>query len=77
MDERFAHIDERFVALKESIEERFNQIDRRFEEVNQGFDKLNSTLKWAFGLFAGLLVVIIVGTLAIIIKVLFAGKLTP
>ena len=84
-------MDERFVALKESMEERFAQVDsrfaqvdscfaqvdRRFEEVNERFDKLESTLKWAVGLLVGLFVPVIVGILAIIIKMFFLGKLTP
>ena len=82
MDKRFVRIDERitdlketmderFVALKVNIEERFAQVDRRFEEVNQRLDKLESTLKWASGLLAGLFVPVIVGILAIIIKMFF------
>lgn len=85
MDERFVALeksmDERFVALKESMEGQLAQADKRFSEfrenvnmrfenVNMRFDKLESTLKWSIGLF----VPVIVGILAIIIKVFFFGK---
>ena len=69
MEERFAQVYRRFDESREYV-------DMRFEEVNQRFDKLDSTLKGAFGLLAGLFVPVIVGILAIIIKMFFSGKIS-
>jgi hypothetical protein len=82
MDERFVQVDRRFIELKESmderfvqvekrVDERFVQVDRRFvelkESVNKLFDKSDATLKWVIGLFS----LVIIGILAIIIKMFF------
>ena len=91
MDERFAHIEARFAQVDrrfdesreevnmrfEEVNQRFEEVNQRFEGVNQRFDKLESTLKWAVGLLAGLFVPVIVGILAIIIKMFFSGKISP
>ena len=60
MDERFVQVDRRFVELKESV-------DKRFDEIKKRFDKSDATIKWVIGLFSP----VIVGILAIIIKMFF------
>ena len=70
---RFEEVNQRF----DGVNQRFEEINQRFDGVNQRFDKLESTLKWAVGLLASLFVPVIVGILAIIIKMFFAGKISP
>ena len=72
---------QRITDLKENMDERFAQVDRRFEDVDKRFDrvdkrfdKLDATLKWVIGLVIGLFSPIIVGILAIIIKMFIFGK---
>jgi hypothetical protein len=71
MDERFVQVDRRFTELKESMDERFVQVDRRSVDlkgsVDKLFDKSDATLKWVIGLFSP----VIIGILAIIIKMFF------
>jgi len=77
IEARFAQVDRRFDESREEVNMRFEEVNQRFEGVNQRFDKLESTLKWGIGLLAGLFVPVIVGILAIIIKMFFSGKLGP
>ncbi|MFQ6041767.1 MAG: hypothetical protein ACE5PV_12990 [Candidatus Poribacteria bacterium] len=73
VDMRFEEVNQRF----DGVNQRFEEVNQRFEGVNQRFDKLESTLKWGVGLLAGLFVPVIVGILAIIIKMFFSGKFSP
>jgi DNA anti-recombination protein RmuC len=78
IDERFVQVDRRFVELKESIDERFVQVEKRMDErfarnneridnLQGSVDKLGANIKWIIGLFSP----VIVGILAIIIKMFF------
>jgi tetrahydromethanopterin S-methyltransferase subunit G len=85
MDERFVQVDRRFVELKESIDERFVQFDKRVDErfarvderidnlderinnLKESVDKLGANIKWIIGLSSP----VIVGILAIIVKMFF------
>jgi hypothetical protein len=67
IDEHFVQIDGRFTE----VDRRFIEVDRRFtdlkESVDKRFDKSDATLRWIIGLFSP----VIIGILAIIIKMFF------
>lgn len=85
MDERFVQVDRRFAELRERIDERFVQFDKRIDErfaqvderidnlderinnLKESVDKLGANIKWIIGLFSP----VIVGILAIIVKMFF------
>jgi tetrahydromethanopterin S-methyltransferase subunit G len=85
IDERFVQIDERFVQFEKRIDERFVHFDKRIDErfarvdvridnldvridnLQESVDKLGANIKWTIGLFSP----VIVGILAIIIKMFF------
>ena len=74
MDERFAQVDRRFSEVDRRFVELKEDVDKRFDGVDKRFDKLDATLKWVIGLVIGLFSPIIVGILAIIIKMFIFGK---
>jgi hypothetical protein len=67
IDGRFTEVDRRFIE----VDRRFTEVDRRFtdlkESVDKRFDKSDATLRWIIGLFSP----VIIGILAIIIKMFF------
>jgi DNA anti-recombination protein RmuC len=78
MDERFVQVDRRFADLKDSIDGRFVQFDKRMDErfardkeridnLQESVNKLGANIKWTIGLFSP----VIIGILAIIIKMFF------
>ena len=81
VDRWFSEVDRRFVEFKEYVDKRFDGVDKRLDGVDKRldrmdgrFDKLDATLKWIIGLVIGLFSPIIIGIVAIIIKMFISGK---
>ncbi|MFQ6040133.1 MAG: hypothetical protein ACE5PV_04690 [Candidatus Poribacteria bacterium] len=77
VDKRFDGVDKQFDGVDkqfDGVDKRLDGVDKRLDRMDGRFDKLDATLKWVIGLVIGLFSPIIIGIVAIIIKMFIFGK---